>query len=274
MILRSSNAEYEVGLKAAETSAYRIYLCEEVASGQQYLLQIATSVEYSGGLDKAAFILSKLRATASEFEALHAEQGGKRLLSYERLFPQLIDSFVPEGQGRRRVNILGFSEVSDIKQMVPLSNLTTKDHLRVDLRSSAWILGRLLKLLAFAHGEGVSVGMLGGGNVLLEPSRHFAVVFDWSSAQTHPIQHVPRKNRVDDVANAAKTVFTSLGGDPQAADYPYLGSADDNDRRYIKLITSMMQRREGNAERAHQQLYSLIDEIYGRTFHPFTTVPL
>jgi hypothetical protein len=272
--LRSSSAEYEVGLQVAETAAYRMYLCEEVASGRQCLLQIATSVEHSGGLDKAAYILKKLRVTADEFERIHAEQGGKRLLSYERLFPELVDSFVPEEQGRRRVNILAFSEVSDIRLMVPLSNLTSKDHLRLDLRSSAWVLGRLLKLLGFTHGEGISVNLLGGGNVLLEPSQHFAVVFDWSSALTHQDQHVPRKYRVDDVANAAKTVFVALGGDPQTADYPYLSSADVNDRRYISLVTTMMQHREGNAERAHQQLYSLIDEIYGRTFHPFTTLPL
>jgi hypothetical protein len=274
VILQGSNAKYHVGSKVAETNAYRIYLCEDAETGQQFMLQIATEVEHSGGLDRAAYILRKLRVTAEEFETIHAEQGGARLLSYERLFPVLVDSFVPDDQGRRRVNILAFSEVDDITQMVPLSNLTTKDHLRVDLRSSAWILGRLLKLLAFAHGEGITVHTLSGGNVLLEPSRHFAVVFDWSSAQTHPLEKAPRESRKDDVENAAKTVFVALGGNPLTGDYPYLNEADDNDRRYIKLITSMVQRREGNAERAHQQLYSLLDEIYGRTFHPFTTLPL
>lgn len=276
MLLQGTRAKYEVGALLAENTVYRVYLCQEVESGRQYLLQIASSVsvEHSGKLDKAAFFLGKLRKIASEYEALHAKQGGTRLLSYERLFPMLIDSFVPEQQGGRRVNILGFSEVDDIKMMVPLSNVTGKDHQRIDLRSSAWILGRLLKLLGMTHSEGISVNMLSGANVLIEPSRHFAVVFDWSSAQTYPGQHVPRKNRIDDVANAAKAVFIALGGNPLTADYPYARETDDNDRRYIALMTRMMQQHESSATRAHQQLYGLIDEIYGRKFHPFTPMPL
>ena len=274
VFVQSTIAKYEVGALLAETTAYRVYLCQEVESGLQYLLQIASSVEQSGKLDKASFALGKLKTIAAEYETLHAEQGGTRLLSYERLFPMLIDSFVPERQGGRRVNILGFSEVDDVKTLVPLSNLTAKDHQRIDLRSSAWILGRLLKLLGMTHSEGISVNMLSGANVLIEPSRHFAVVFDWSSAQTHPGQLVPRKNRVEDVANAAKAVFIALGGDPLTADYPYVRETDDNDRRYIALVTRIMQQRESSAERAHQQLYGLIDDIYGRKFHPFTPMPL
>lgn len=273
MILEHGSKRYQVGDKVAETATYRIYLCTEVETGKQCLRQIAREVEHNGGLDRAAYVLRELKQTSDLFEAEYAKSGSGRLLSYERLFPALVDSFIPEDQGKRRVNILAFSEVDDITTMVPLSNLAIKDHLRVDLKTSAWILGRLLKLLAFAHGEGITVRMLTGSNILLEPAQHFAVVFDWSSAQTHSTE-IPVEHRKDDIASAAKAVFGAAGGDPETGNYPYDSELDDGSRRYVEVVLRLANRRESDAQRAHKQLYELLGELYGRNFHPFTTLPL
>ncbi len=273
MILTNGSNQYQVGERVAETETYRIYLCEEVETGRQCLLQIAAEVEHNGGLDRAAYVLGKLKQTSDLFEAKFAETNEGRL-SYDYLFPQLVDSFVSgEEQGRRRVNILAFTEVDDVTELVPLSNLATKHGMRVDLKTSAWILGRLLKLAAFAHGQGIAIRALSGGNILLLPERHFAITFDWSSSLTHQGK-IPAEIRKDDIASAAKTAFAAIGGDPEIGDYPYDGELDDKDRRYLELVWRYASRRESDAEKAHRQLYDLLEELWGRKFHPFIPLPL
>lgn len=267
VILTREHTSYDVSELVAEAATYRLYICKDVATGKQCLLQVATDAVHSGGLERAAFVLRELKQTADLFETEYAKLDAGQL-SYERLFPQVLDSFIDEGQGRRRLNVLTFSEVDDVRQLVPLSNLVTKDRLRVALPSSAWVLGRLLKLLAFAHGEGIAVRALTGGNVLLEPSRHFAIVFDWSASLTHPGE-VPADLRKDDIASAAKTVFAAIGGDLATGDFPY-----DGECQYLEFLQRLANHREGNAERAHEEFYQLVEKLWGRKFRPFETLPL
>lgn len=272
MVPKSGLTRYRVGDRVAETDAYRLYVCTDVQTGRQLMLQIATEVTHNGGLDRATYVLRELKKTADQFEAEHAKTGLGGLLSYERLFPLVVDSFVSEEQGKRRVTILAFNEVEDVTTMVPLSNILTKDHLRVELRSSAWIMGRLLKLLDFVHGEGITVRSLSGSNILLEPSQHFAVVFDWSSAQMHQAK-IPAEDRKRDIASAAKAVFVAIGGDPRTGSFPY-ETDDEDDHRYVEFIWNLVRRPQSDAEKIHEQFYVLIDELYGRKFRPFATLSL
>ena len=274
MILDNGSKQYQVnGSAVAVTDTYRVYLCEEVATGRQCLLQIAAEDYHNGGLDRAAYVLKVLKQTSDEFEAEYAKRNPGRKLSYDYLFPQLVDSFVAGEQGKRRVNILAFTEVEDVTDLVPLSNLASKDGLRVDLKTSAWILGRLLKLAAFAHGEGIVVRAFNGGNILLLPERHFAITFDWSSTLTHQGK-VSEEIRKNDIADAAKTVFAAIGGNLETGNYPYVHELDAQDRHYLTQVWRYVSRDEGDAEKAHRQLYDLLEELWGRKFHPFTTLPL
>ena len=253
----------------AETATYRVYICKDHATGQQYLLQVATAVEHNGGLERAAFVLKELKQASDLIEAEHAKSDPKHLLNYDRLFPEVVAGFTSDEQGKRRVNILSLKDIDTVTKMVPLSNLIARDHRRVNLESGAWIMGRLLKLLSFAHSQGVAVRMLQGNNVLIEPKNHFVVVFDWSSAYTYQ-EDVPSENRKDDIAGAAKAVFAAIGGNPDTLDFPY----DLDDRRYIELLQRFARRREGNAEEAHRSFYELLDELFGRGYRPFKTLPL
>lgn len=271
MLLEHNGEDYKVGAMVSETSAYRWYLCEQVSSSRQCMLQVATGVEHNGGLEKAAFVLRKLRQTSDLFEVEYAKRGGSKKLSYERLFPGVVDGFVPENQGGRRVNILAFAEINEVTSLVPLSNLRERDNLRVSLTSSAWVMGRLLKLLGFTHGEGVAVRVLGGNNVLLEPMNHYAVVLDWSSAHLYR-DEVPAADRKLDIASAARGVFAAIGGNPATGEYTYHG--DDRDRRYVEFLWSLATNRQSSAERAHEQFYTLVEELWGREFRPFKTLPL
>jgi hypothetical protein len=285
MFVESKSAQYEVGQLVARTEAYNVYLCEEVATGSQRLLQIATSLAHSGGLQRAAFLLRKLKDTSDKYETVHAElEPDGKLLSYDRLFPTLVDSFTAEAQGNRQVNIMAFTEVDDITTLVPLTNLTKKDHMRITLTSSAWVMGRLLKLLGLAHGEGIAVRTLSGNNILLQPEQHFAVVFDWSQGLTYPeavpaqdkddkpVPRVPSSVRKDDIASAAFAVLTAIGADASKGTFAY--ADDDTSRRYVECLWRLACRRENDAEGAHDQFYELVDQLWGREFRPFQTLPL
>ena len=154
-------------------------------------------------------------------------------------------------------------------QLAPLSNISQRDNLRIGLRSSAWVMGRLLKLLAFAHDEGIAVKLLEGNNILLEPERHFVVVFDWSMAQLYPVE-VPATERRSDISSAARAVLHATGADAATGVYPY---PSDEAPKYVQFIWHLASRRESNAEEAHTQFYELVDALFGRKFLPFQTLP-
>lgn len=271
MLLQHNGVDYEVGAMVSQTSAYRWYLCEQISDGRQCMLQVAVGVEHNGGLERAAFVLNKLRESSDFLEKEYAKKGGEKKLSYERLFPEVVAGFVPEGQGGRRVNILAFAEIDDVTSLVPLSNLRERDNLRVSLTSSAWVMGRLLKLLGFTHAEGVAVRVLGGNNILLEPKNHYAVVLDWSSTRRYSGE-IPGAVRKQDIASAALGVFAAIGGNPATGEFTY--PCDDTDRRYVEFLWSLASSRQSSAERAHEQFYELVESLWGREFRPFKTLPL
>lgn len=261
---------YQVGKKVAETGNYRLYLCRQDGTGRQYLLQIATSVEHNGGLDRTAYVLRELKHRADELEVEYArvKTDPKVMLNYDLGFPELVDSFVCQEQGGRRINVLAFRNVEDVSRLVPLVNITDKDRLRVDLRTSAWIMGKLLKLLVFAHNEGIAVGLLNGNNVVIEPDEHYVVIFDWSAAQTYS-EEVPGEVQRQEISRAAQAVVVVLGGDLKTGIFP-----DDGDKAYTDHIMRLVRGDRGDTERAHKEFYELIDGLWERKYYPFTTEPL
>jgi hypothetical protein len=272
VIVTNGASSYEVSKPVAEATSYRLYLCTEAETGQVHLLQIASELRENGGLDRAAYVLRELKRNADKLEGKYAlvKAEADKPLSYDLLFPDLVDSFVCQEQGRRRINILAFRGVDDVTSMVPLSNLASRDRLRVDLRTSAWIMGRMLKLLTFVHSEGIAVRTMGGNNILIQPKRHFAVVFDWSSSRIHS-EEVPREEREADIANAARAVIAALGGSLQPGAIP---DADDESRRYTDYLLRLAGSRESDAKRAHERFYKIVDSLWPRKYHPFTTLPI
>lgn len=273
MMIKSSINQYEVGKQAGNTNTYRLYLCDEKGTDRQCLLQIAADTIHNGALDRAAYILKELKHKSDEIEAEYAtvKKNPDSFLNYDLGFPELMDSFICQEQGRRRINILAFRDVESVSQMVPLTNITAKDRRRVDLRTSGWIMGKLLKLLRFAHGQGISVGSLGGNNILIEPDQHYIVIFNWSGAQTHS-GAVPAETRRDEISQAAQAVIIVIGGNLETSAFP-----DDGEKGfkpYTEHLLRLARGSESNTERAHKSFYELIDSLWKREFYPFTTKPL
>lgn len=216
-------------------------------------------------------MLTRFKQASDRFEAANAKQNPEYQLNFDRLFPNVVDSFICHEQNQRRVNILSLKDVETITAMAPLSNLRVKDKKRVDLKTSIWIMGRLLKLLNFSHSQGVAVRLLTDNNVLIGPDRHFVVVLDWTGAFTYQ-SDVPVTACREDIVRATQVVFAALGGNPATGDYPY--GCDDTDQRYIEHLRSLMAGTATNAEQANRQFYDLVNDLYGVQFHPFHTLPL
>lgn len=265
----SSDARYQILKLIAYTSTYRLYICRDAASGQSYLLQIATELTHNGGLERAAFVLSDLMRASRRRDEMYAANHEGHRLHYDRLFPRVIETFISQEQEKRRVNILTFTDVPDVTHLLPMSNLKSKDRLRVDPMTNAWIMGRLLKLMTLVHAEGISIRTLSSNNVLLEPDLHFAIVLDWSSAWMYP-ELVPLVDATADIVRAAQAAYSALG-DIDSGNYSF----DDADLQYIDLLRLLKDGNAGelNALQAHAMFYEQVREIWPDEFHPFTTLP-
>lgn len=262
---------YKVGNKVAETEKYRLYLCRPSGATADHLLQVSSAVEYNGALDRAAYILEKLFAEAMRLEEEYerVKKDPKHLLNYQLCFPEVVDTFVLASQGGRRVNILAFREISDVRVMVPLSNIAHRDRLRVDLRTSVWIMGKLLKILAFAHDAGITVGDLGLGNILIELEQHYVVIFNWADARLMT-GGVTRSVVREEIMCAARATIEILGGTPEG------GIPDDGSPAHMPYqhhLIELARNVAGNASRAHQEFYALVDELLPHGYHPFTSMP-
>lgn len=264
---------YVVGEKLGETEQFRMYKCE-LAKGKVGILKIATSIAFNGILDREAYILGMLRDEAIRYEKAFAEEnpGTKQVLNYQVCFPNLVESFIAEDQGGRRINILDFVLIDDdLSRWVPIAHIASRDHVRVDPRTSAWIIGKLLKLLAFAHDQGVSIGQLTGENILIERDQHFVAIFDWSQA-TPGVEPLSAEITSKEVAQAATEVILALGGDPLTGILPKNEQLVDD--RYATYLHQLSLGKKSNAFSAHREFYKLIRSLWPREFHPFTTYNL
>ncbi len=259
---------YRVGKPVADAGVYRLYLCTQEESGRQCLLQIASDTTNNSRLDRAAYVLSELKRRSDEIEREYTlvKTDPKDQLNYDLGFPELLDTFPCAKQGGRRVNILAFRNVSEIGTMIPLGNII-RDRLRPDFRTSVWIMGKLLKLLTFAHSEGISVHKMTGSTILIEKDAHYVLIFDWSEATIHQ-DGVPLEMRRTDIAQAASAVVSVLGGDLTTGSFP-----DDDSPRYRPYTDFLIRLARGNeskANRAHAKFYELADSFWKPEYYTFT----
>ncbi len=261
---------YRVIKEVAKSKYYHIYLCEQKDTGRQCLLQIASVAEHNGKLQRAAYILTEFARHADKLEEEYekVKTDPKVLLNYKLGFPELVDSFICQEQGGRQINILAFRNVEDVSDMVPLVNITAKDNLCIDLRTSAWIMGKVLKLLDFAYGQGISVGLMTSENILINAEQHYVVIFDWIAAQTHD-ETVPKEIQRREISQAASAVVIALGGNVKTGIFPEKGN-----KEYIDYLLKLARGNVSNAGKAHKDFYEIVDKTWKREFYPFTVKPL
>lgn len=259
---------YQLLEKVGDTPRFNLYLCL-LPSGRSGVLKIAATTEHNEALNNEVLVLRLLRARAEEVEA-----GNKGpAYNYDVFFPTVVESFISNTQGDRRVSILGFAEViENATQLTPLTRLTKVEHVRVDPKTVAWIVGKLLKVLSFAHDQGIANRLVASSNVLIEREQHGVVLFDWTNAQLYPDGRVPTHVSAEEIAQAASLTFTILGGDPEKGVIPE--SEQLTDDRFVQFLHSLVRGHMSNALKAHGEFYELIYGLWPRGFHKFTTYSL
>jgi hypothetical protein len=273
MEINHGSSCYRVEKKVADGDTYRTYLCTEKSTGRCCLFLITTSVQQNGQLDRWAYALRELKRKSDEIEAEYAQvkADDSRPLNYDLQFPEVLDCFVSAEQGGRRILIVAFRNVEKVTDLVPLSNLTSKNRLRVDLRTSVWIAGKLLKLLTFAHSEGIATGLMSSRNILIAPNIHYVVMFDWSQATVAEPNELTIESKREDIMGVSRSVLTALGSDLTQGAIP---DTNDTELPYAEFLFWLARGNENNAEKAHRRLYEISDSIWQRQFYPFTTKPL
>ncbi len=271
----SKLGQYPVGKPLGKPDhRFRLYECglpDEL--NHTGILKIASEIENNGELDREALALQMMRKEAARLEGEYAKVKKKPeyMMNYQFFFPNLVDTFVCEEQGGRRVNILSFEEIANEREdLVPIAHIVSRDRVRVDPRTSGWILGKLLKLLVFTHPQGISGNLL-GSNILLNRQQHYVSVFDWTEAL---LGDAPVSEDVarEEISQVAREVTLVLGGDPETGEIP--PDAQLEDGRYQEFLSRLVDGEESDAGEAHRQFYELIDELWPRGFHKWSTYSL
>ncbi len=273
----SGSATYQVGDIVAKTDVFNLYKCKKSDSDRELLFQIAATLAQNGLIYRSAFILAgfKRKAEILEEEYQKVINNPEKSLGFRFGFPELVESFMSPEQDNRRVNILGFQNVFEVGKMVPLINLTQKDQLRVDTKTSAWIMGKTLKMLDFVYEHNaVSVGGMGEENILIEPDMHYVVIFDFSRSTIFADRNVPRSVCQKEISEAAEAVLDALGRDPEDGSIPQDESIEEDCfNQYIALLQRFAAGDYSDAAQAHGVFYRFVEANW-KGFHPFTTYPL
>jgi hypothetical protein len=268
--ISSPTAKYAVGVDIGGTDEFTLYDCP-LPQGKAGVMKIAASPEYNGNLDREAYILQTLRNEALEIENRYkAEKGERESLGYQLMLPRLVESFVlPEEEGGLHVLILAVDEiVDDIRKLVPLERLHLHEHVRIDPKTSVWILGKLLKLLDFAHGFGVNV-VVNGENIVINPDKHIVLIFDWSGSTVRNHALSPGEDLAAEISAAAREVVLALGGDPETCELPPDKQLEGD--WYQNLLQEISSGEIQSAEDAHGRFYDAVRSVWPKKFHPFTT---
>ncbi len=273
MTVTSPNGnEYTVGKELGRTDDFSLYACS-LPEGGEGILKIVSRKGNNGLLDREARILTILWEGVSRAqEAVARLEPEQKSAGYDRMFPRLVESFVDQDQGGRRISVLDLTKVAEeLGDIVPLGRLLSDERVRVDPKTSVWIMGKLLKLLHFGYMCGVSGAKIDGENILIDRERHNVLLFDWTTATAVP-DKVESEIVREEISCAAKQTILALGGDPETGILPKDEQLTHD--WYEKLLWSFAQRGDGNAEKAHRHFYDEVHKVWPGKFHPFTAHPV
>lgn len=207
-----------------------------------------------------------------------------------------------ESGAPRRATVLRMHEaVRSVDELYTLNEVRRHYPGGLDARDVAWVWRRLLAVLQFAHGCGVTHAAVLPDHVLIEPREHKLILVGWSSAVARgidvrwdgapaegPPKLVPggyvswyrRQGALRapptpplDLALGARCMVEMLGGDPVAVEFPT--SVDPALRRYFaRCVDATVLENGPDAGKLLDDFDRLIEALWGRrTFRPLALPP-
>jgi hypothetical protein len=272
-ITSPSGKVYVIGDEVGKEERFKLYHCR-TADDNVCILKIARQPAFNGLLDREACLLDIMKGEAKSLEEEYQkETSSDKFLNYHFFFPRLVETFISPEQGNSRISILSLAHVAkDLRDLTPLSHFISREKVRVDPQTSAWVLGKLLKLLVFTHSQNISLADLSGENILLNRSEHYVTIFDWTQASIGNGE-MEDDAAIREISQVAKEVGRLLGADPITERLPQDKQLKDDS--YEHFLRSLIHGSLGLlASDAHRRHYELIRAIWPRTFHKFTSYPL
>ena len=253
-------------LFSSEARKIRIYRAISATDGKIKLLKVPFNKLDNNLIQNEANFLRFLAEQSDDFERKNKELGNDYELHYDWLFPVLEESFlVGPDQGGRQMNLLSIRD-ADVKDFVPLAKMF--DDYRVDARTSAWMLGRMLKLQTFIEQCRASF-CAHRDYIVFEPKEHRLVYLNWIDASINP------RTLGDNVASLAESVacftcWTNWYSEEEGLEYD--PDRFENEKKQLKCYNFLAEYPELDAVEAHRMLYETLDSVWGRSYHPFTYI--
>lgn len=277
-LARAPDAETKVSgrdLALLDTGHVTYYACTNHSTGNYYFLVIANTIADNPVIDDLSAILEKLRDLVSYHNQVYRESGRilpkPEGLGFDHLFPIVIDQFTCSEQGNRRVLVLDYS-FADLGQAIVACQLPEQD-VRVDLRTSSWILARLLKLIGFInlHQMTIPVSL---ESILIVRKTHRLMWLDWTPLVVHD-DKLSTPLKCLGLKQAASAVLSLIGANFVSQDWRYeFFSADEQqcegEKKYFQLLIKLYAGGYDNAVATHHALNDVFYEIWPTGFYPFT----
>lgn len=256
-LIGKNGDKYKVDEIVSTNNNHELYRCH--GSGRELLLQLAKDKSRNEYVSKNALILSKLQFQSDSIDPTNS-------FNYKYGFPELMESLVLNDG--RQLNILNLRNSYDLFSIIPIIKMWNGST-RIDLRTSAWIMGKLLKLISFAHLNSIEINDITGNNLLLDPKNHYTIILNWSNSIIH--DDIPKSIVSKEIKKAANLVVKALGGDLKRT------HVNEADAEYTDHLASLLANGHTNASRAHYEFYNVItslcnnqQSVWHPGFHEFT----
>ena len=266
--------DIEVGSRFGETSKFRVYHGTMIDSRQPVIVKVAKTFEDGDVLAEEAAKFTRMRIFADELKKL--EQKAKNKDSgYGLLFANLEASFLEATQDDRRVNVFSIPEIEPEK-LIPLPKL--RDKLVIDLRTSAWILGRLFKFYSFfelqAEEDDIPFARYPTflpSDFLIAPREHRLIYYNFSDEEWDVVAFETIKPivsfisdwcepKIEDVRSGGEYYIPFFKGDKTATEM----------HDYLTMLERFKTKGCYSFSNAHKEFYKTIEELWGIEYYPFT----
>lgn len=214
-------------------------------------------------------------------ERLPSVDGGSATNSsvrFDEFFPVVIERLVLQDQWGKLMNRqAAILEVRQAySQLMPLSLIVKKGY-RVDLKTSAWIMSKMLKLILFYRCHRLSVD-----GFLINPVGHDLVYLDWSKSWRSNLAEVDalwsNVQRAAQIALQLLDARRDTSGREIRYDYPYPIEPDEEE--YLKVLNQMATLGDEFCWSIrlvydiHRIFCGAVEKTWGMSFYPFMTYPI
>jgi hypothetical protein len=240
---------------------------------QSLILKIVLDKTKNYILEREAFLLNEMSEAAERIDEGYVQTHNGNKLNYQMGFPKLVESFISEEHDGHRILVIRLTMSNSLTEISPIDKIREIEKVRVDPKTSVWILGKLLKIVAFAHDQlFATVGKLDAENIFIVKENHLITIFDWSKSIIHS-SPLSQKTAMSELRQVVKTVILFLGGDPDTGNIPDHEQLEGGGIKYHELLKSLLTKDFESVYDAHRYFYEKVEEFWERKYHPFTTIP-